>query len=597
MARLALFLLGPPRIERDDVLINMDTRKAVALMAYLVVTRQRHSRDALAALLWPDYDQANARGALRRTLSTLNKALDGKWLEIDRETISLHTTSDLWLDVDNFYALLTECRTHGHSENEVCSACVSPLTEAVKLYRDGFMVGFSLRDSPNFDDWQFFQADSLRRDYATVLERLVACYGAMGDFKMAISYGRRWLALDRLHEPAYRLLMQLYAWAGQRGGALHQYRECVQVLEQELGVAPLAATTQLYQAIKENKLPSLPAPLPEPSVKPTPVQEIARTSSGDLGVLYSSPSRTLLPLTSSLTTYPLVGRQSEWAVLTRAYDAMNTDGHVVIIEGEAGIGKTRLAEDFLARVRTKGGVVISARCYEGETHLAYGPIMAGLRTAIAQQENTRWLEELPDAWFSEVTRLLPELSSLRPGLPAAPPLDSPGAQSRFFEGLRQAFLALCATQGKQSGVLFFDDLHWADGASLDLLTYLLRRLREHPLFLLLTWRSKQLAGDHRLHRLLNEAQRSANATVLSLPRLNQETVRELISSVSTTEDEVVAKKLMERLSRKLAERLYSETEGLPFFLIEYLNALCPPGGSGPSALGSGPRSFRCRRTA
>ncbi len=248
-------------------------------------------------------------------------------------------------------------------------------------------------------------------------------------------------------------------------------------------------------------------------------------------------------------------------------------------------------------MRTKGGVVISARCYEGETHLAYGPIMAGLRTAIAQQENTRWLEELPDAWFSEVTRLLPELSSLRPGLPAAPPLDSPGAQSRFFEGLRQAFLALCATQGKQSGVLFFDDLHWADGASLDLLTYLLRRLREHPLFLLLTWRSKQLAGDHRLHRLLNEAQRSANATVLSLPRLNQETVRELISSVSTTEDEVVAKKLMERLSRKLAERLYSETEGLPFFLIEYLNALCPPGGSGPSALGSGPRSFRCRRTA
>ena len=179
MARLALFLLGAPRIERDDVLINVDTRKAIALMAYLAVTRQRHSRDALAALLWPDYDQANARGALRRTLSTLNKALDGKWLEIDRETISLHTTADLWLDVDNFYGLLTECRTHGHGENEVCSACVSPLTEAVKLYRDGFMVGFSLRDSPNFDDWQFFQADSLRRDYATVLERLVACYGAI----------------------------------------------------------------------------------------------------------------------------------------------------------------------------------------------------------------------------------------------------------------------------------------------------------------------------------------------------------------------------------------------------------------------------------
>src|SRR5204863_10027224 len=98
MARLALFLLGTPCIERDDVLIKVDTRTAIALMAYLAVTRQRHRRDAFAVLLWPDYDQANARGALRRTLSTLNKALDGKWLEIDRETLSLHTTSALWLD-------------------------------------------------------------------------------------------------------------------------------------------------------------------------------------------------------------------------------------------------------------------------------------------------------------------------------------------------------------------------------------------------------------------------------------------------------------------------------------------------------------------
>ncbi|MFL5663576.1 MAG: SARP family transcriptional regulator, partial [Ktedonobacteraceae bacterium] len=80
MTRLALFLLGPPRIEREGLSITVDTRKAIALIAYLAITRQRHSRDALATLLWPEYDQTNARGALRRTLSTLNKALAGDWL-------------------------------------------------------------------------------------------------------------------------------------------------------------------------------------------------------------------------------------------------------------------------------------------------------------------------------------------------------------------------------------------------------------------------------------------------------------------------------------------------------------------------------------
>ena len=147
MSRLALFLLGPPRIERDGVLINVDTRKAIALLAYLAVTHQRHSRDVLASLLWPEYDQASARSALRRTLSTLNKALAGDWLDIDRGTISFDTRSstNVWLDVDHFYNLLAGCRLHGHAASEVCPACVSPLTEAVALHRDDFMAGFSLR--------------------------------------------------------------------------------------------------------------------------------------------------------------------------------------------------------------------------------------------------------------------------------------------------------------------------------------------------------------------------------------------------------------------------------------------------------------------
>src|SRR5207253_5917570 len=124
MSRLALYLLGQPRIECDGETVDLDTRKASALMAYLAVTRQRHSRDTLAALLWPEYDQAHARATLRRTLSTLNKALAGPWLEVDRETIGLNPDSDLQIDVNTFHDHLAVCQFHHHRPAEACPACL-----------------------------------------------------------------------------------------------------------------------------------------------------------------------------------------------------------------------------------------------------------------------------------------------------------------------------------------------------------------------------------------------------------------------------------------------------------------------------------------
>src|SRR5687767_11040490 len=89
MAVLRVALLGPPDVECDGSPLVVDTRKAVALLAYLAVTGERHGRDALAALLWPDHDTEHARGALRRTLSVLNKALGGRWLAVDRARVGL----------------------------------------------------------------------------------------------------------------------------------------------------------------------------------------------------------------------------------------------------------------------------------------------------------------------------------------------------------------------------------------------------------------------------------------------------------------------------------------------------------------------------
>src|SRR5215204_761080 len=250
MSRTTISLLGTPRIEYNGVPVEVDTRKAIALVAYLAVTEQSQTRDALAGLLWPEYNQSRARAALRRTLSSLGKARAEGWLRADRESVDLDDT--IWVDVTRFHDHLAGGKGHGHPESEACPECLLPLTEAVALYRDDFMAGLGLRDSVAFDDWQFFQSESLRKELAGALERLARGRGALGEWEAAIVHARRWLVLDALHEPAHRLLMTLYAWSGERAAALRQYRECVRVLDQELGVAPLEETTLLYRAIQEN---------------------------------------------------------------------------------------------------------------------------------------------------------------------------------------------------------------------------------------------------------------------------------------------------------------------------------------------------------
>jgi DNA-binding SARP family transcriptional activator len=537
-----ILLLGAPRIEHDGEPIEVDTRKAIALLAYLAVTRQRHARDALAGLFWPEYNQTRARAALRRTLSSLSGARAEGWLDVDRESVDL-IREEVWVDVDRFRELLAEGRTHGHPEGEVCPECLPLLSEAVALYRDDFLAGFALRDSAAFDDWQFFQAEELRRELAGALERLSQGHGALKEWEQAIQYARRWLTLDPLHEPAHRWLMQLYAWAGQRASALRQYRECVRVLEGELGVSPLEETTRIYEAIQENDLPPPPVFARD---RPSAPQ---RTEPLSAGKAFAQPH-----------DEPLVGRQEEWESLLSAYEAAGTGGHVVVLEGEAGIGKTRLAEEFLAHVASRGAATVAARCYPGERDLAYGPFVEGLSASFGREDLVARLEEIPAHFLAETSRLLPELADLRPGLPSPPPLATPGAQSRFFEGISQVLLAVC--DGPSPGVLFIDDVHWADTSSLDLLAYLVRRLGRpgRRLCVLLTWRGEQVAADHRLRGLLTEAQRARVATVLRLSRLDQTAVEELVGAVVGD-------------TNGLGRRLYDETEGLPLFLGEYLAAI------------------------
>jgi DNA-binding SARP family transcriptional activator len=173
VARLSIALLGAPSAEVDGRPISVDTRKAIALLAYLAVTTQAHSRDSLCALLWPEYDQERARASLRRTLSALRKGLgplDDRLL-VSRDQVGLLSSADIALDVERFTSLIGQTESHAHASTEVCLDCLRPLAAAAELHRGDFMAGFSLRDCPGFEEWQRFQSESLRRALGRVLER------------------------------------------------------------------------------------------------------------------------------------------------------------------------------------------------------------------------------------------------------------------------------------------------------------------------------------------------------------------------------------------------------------------------------------------
>jgi predicted ATPase/DNA-binding SARP family transcriptional activator len=544
-AGLQLRLLGPPVMERDGAALKTDTRKATALLAYLAVSGGEHRRETLVGLLWPDYEPDRGRAALRRTLSTLRGALDGRWLEAGRSTVSLDR-EDVWLDVEAFRALLAECDEHGHPAGEACPRCVAPLSAAVELYRDGFLAGFVLRDSFAFEDWQSLEGRALEREFASALDRLSRAYTAAGELERAIDCLERRLGLEPLHEPAHRELMRLLAWTGRRATALDHYRECVRLLGRDLGVRPLEETTEVYRAIKEDRLGPAPPGQPVPRATVTPV---AAPTPGAL---------------------PLVGRARELDALRAAWRDSGGDGRLVAIAGEAGIGKTRLADELAAEARAAGAAVIAARCYRDEAALAYGPLAEALRGAVADPAMRARFEAAADRPLAEAARLVPELAELRADLPGPPPLDGPGAHTGFLEGMAELLGGIGTADAP--GLLVVDDLQWADEATLDLLGYLARRLAGRSLCVVATWRSEEVGSDHRARRLVEP--RDGAATTIGLERLDRPHIDELFASLPDAGE----------LPEGTADAIWSETEGLPFFVVEYLRWLSSGPGAGAAPL-------------
>ncbi|HMP43362.1 MAG TPA: AAA family ATPase, partial [Roseiflexaceae bacterium] len=412
------------------------------------------------------------------------------------------------------------------------------LQAAVALYHDDLLTGFTLRDSPAFDDWQITQGERFRRLLADTLQQLSDLQAREEDWLAAITSAQRWLALDPLHEEAHRTLMILHARAGQRSAAIQQYRNCVRILERELGVPPLDETTSLYETIIAGALPPPhPVPLMPPIAAPPP----------------SAPP-------------PLIGRDAEWAALLQCYTHIGPDGALIAIAGPAGVGKTRLATEFLEHARSRSAVTLYARCYEGETGLAFAPFVTLLRAVYALPNSATRLAGIPDWLRSAAAHLVPELAER----PAILPPDHADARLRLFEGVAAVLCA--ATAGSNPALVLIDDLQWADRSSLDLFAFLARRLHGQPLGLIAAWRDDDLPPIHQLHSLLAALRRDQAVLHLPLTPLSHEATTTLIDTSLGME-----------LPAAIYDRLFAETEGLPLLLVAYLDMLRAGGTPEPDA--------------
>ena len=560
MARLTITLLGDfaARIGPGPPL-RLRTRKAQALLAYLALpTGETHSRDKLAALLWGDEPATRGRARLRETIFALRKALaqgGHDWLQTAGDGLAL-SSEGVDVDVAEF-------------ERLVRNGSPTALGAAAPLYRGDLLHGFASQ-APDFEGWLLAERERLREVAVEGLGKLLAHERAAGHLEAALQIALRLAALDPLQEAIHRTLMRLYTELGRRGTALRQYQICVDVLDRELGTEPEPATKQLYQDLLRRRPATargdshgqgmLPRELgnePEEETQRLDRQILRSERRSDwVGVEAlrdppPSPNMRRVPTVS--TDIPLVGREDEMARLGIALDAARRgEGRVIVVQGEAGVGKSRLIAELVNEAVTVDCRILLGRCYEAEQILPFGPWVDALRTGNIT-ETTKGLRSLLPRWRTELARLLPELGSDVADTSAARP-----DHLKLFEAVTE-LLRLMATQ--QPVVLFLEDLHWADDMTLRLLTFLGHRFQGWPLLVVATARDEELMDLPRLRRTIAELDREADAARLQLSPLSRAATVDLV-------------RLLARRGRGgsdltlLGEAIWRASEGNPFVVVE-----------------------------
>ncbi len=532
MARLELMLLG--RFQARLVpggAINLPTRKAKALLAYLAVPAGRpHPRDKLAALLWGDVPESQARGSLRKALFWLRQALaDAEALMADAETVELKAGA-VSIDVSEF-------------ERRVAEGSATALAEAADLYQGDLLAGLTLREPP-FEEWLAGERERLRELLVKALARLLAHQRQAGPMDSAILTALKLLAVDPLQEPVHRTLMRLYAQAGRRGAALRQYQACVTVLDRELRTQPEEATKALYREILQS--PGGAAPALEGPAATGKRMTAAPSVAASPGVGPPPPS----------AEAPLIGRRRELSELTAHLDAAWAGGRrLAVIVGEAGVGKSRLAAWLGALAVQRGGRVLLGRCYESEQSLPFSPWIDALRGA-RLAANSDVVGALSPVWQSELARLLPELGD--GALPPVHPTDA----LRLFEAVAQCLDTLA---GRAPLLVILDDIHWADELSLRLGGFLGRRARTGPMLVLATTREEEIDAGGPQRALADALAREGLLVRLHLSRLTRDETAALMRELAGASPAPAL--------AALEEEIWRVSEGNPFMVVETVRAV------------------------
>jgi predicted ATPase len=541
MSHLSLLVLGAPAARHAGQALAFPTRKAMALLVYLAVEGGVHTREKITALFWPESDSERGRAALRRTLVQLRDTLDDveSHLRIERDSLAFDFSSDSDLDLQTLQSAFAAARAVPRPIAQRV-ADLPHLQLATSLYRGDFLEGFSLSDAPAFDEWASLQREVWHRRISLVFDRLSQWQSEGGELTGAIDVAARWVKHDALNETAHRRLMQLHLAVGNRAAALQAYQSYRALLERELKAEPSPDTEALAERIRFQ------------IEAPSPDEMSVRGFTGSASAIEA----------------PLVGRMNEHTELVTAYrTARRGRPQAVTIEGEPGIGKTRLASEFLRWAAAQGATVLQGRAFETSGRLPYQPIVEALRGMLVDLD----IVDVSPTWLAELSRMLPELRDRHLDLPDPPVLGEAEAQTRWFEAVARLGQALAEHAPAKSAVFFVDDLQWTDAASLDLLHYAARRWTADgsPLLLVFTLRSEDLSGASGLADWLVSLGRAIPVTRLSLGPLTAEDTVRLIESLANFALDTA----QFEPARDFGQQLFAETGGQPFFIIESLKAL------------------------
>ena len=443
MSALKIALLGSPEVCQRDHRLTFPERKVLALLAYLAAERGMQERQKLTRLLWPESDMAHGRTALRITLLHLRRILEEdaspegeSHVLITHDTLGLDLASGIDLDLhalEDAWMLMVVLPAPEAVKGEVRRTLIARLQSAAVLYRGSFLQDFTLRNTLDFDNWVGMQQGYWYQRIEQVFDWLSQLQSAEGSLEQAIATVERWRCFDPLNEDISLRLMQLHFLTGNRIAALKTYETYQEILSTELSAKPSRKLVALAEVLRNTSPP--------------------RNAQSGFGKCTTTARPMLI--------VPFVGRGTEFNSLMTLYEQItNNQPQVVLLEGEVGIGKTRLATVFLDWVRDQGAEVLAGRAFHTSQRLSYQPLIEALRTRLEQEPDLRqWLS---DPWLAELSRLLPDLRERCPDLPALT-INGAFASSRLLGALARLLQAFAE---RAPLLIFVDDLQWADAAIL-----------------------------------------------------------------------------------------------------------------------------------